>query len=173
MHPAGPGEGTSRDALPTSRKILGSTTIGVDPTLSLESCAAPPEAVSTASPSSPHFLEQEERPSNKRPRETCAIQTLQHAVSALRSTEFSPVDSVPVKFRASGFLTILRRTSPARLPGHRPSSLCQLAKPILAKPTLGSFPDVGQLWATDFGHLAIFHLVLRLTLSSQLLKPEP
>ena len=44
--------------------------IGVDPTLSLESCAAPPEAVSTASPPSPQLLEQEERPSNRRARET-------------------------------------------------------------------------------------------------------
>ena len=61
------------------------------------------------------------------------------------------VDSVPIKFRASEFLTILRRTSLGGLPGHRPSSLCQLPKPILAKPTLGIFPDVGQLWATDFG----------------------
>ena len=39
-------------------------------TLSLESCAAPPEAVSTASPPSPQLLEQEERPSNRRARET-------------------------------------------------------------------------------------------------------
>ena len=119
--------------------------------LSLEPCAAPPEAVSTASPSSPQLLEQEERPSNRRAKETCAIQTLQHAVSALRSTEFSPVDSVPIKFRASGFFTILRTTIPWGFPGHRPSWLCQLAKPILAKPTLGIFPHVGQLWATDFG----------------------
>ena len=111
MHPAGNGEG----ALQTSKKIWGSTTIGVDPTRSLESCAAPPEAVSTASPSSPQFLEQEERPSNKRARETCSFLTLQHAVSALRSTEFSPVESVPIKFRASEFLTILRTKIPCEI----------------------------------------------------------
>ena len=171
MHPASPGEGTSRGTLQTSRKICGSTTVGVDPTRSLEACATPPEAVSTASPSSPQFLEQEERPSNRRARETCSIQTFENAVSALRSTEFSPVDPVPIKFRASEFTTILRTKSPRGLLGHRPSPLCQLAKPILTKPTLGIFPDFCQLGATDFKSFSVS--VLRLTLSSQPLKPEP
>ena len=57
-------EGRSSDF----RKIFASTSEWT--TLSLESCAAPPEAVSTASPSSPQLLEQEERPSNRRARET-------------------------------------------------------------------------------------------------------
>ena len=127
--------------------------IGVDHTLSLESCAAPPEAVSTASPPSPQLLEQEERPSNRRARETCSIQTFQHAVSALRSSESSPVDSLRKKFRASEFTTILRRTIPGESPGHRPSSFCQLAKPTLVKLTLGIFPDFGPL---SFVFLTIF-----------------
>ena len=101
--------------------------------------SAPPEAVSTA---------QKERPSNRRARETCSSETFQHAVSALRSTEFSPVEklgsSLPIKFRASEFLTILRRTSPGGLPGHRPRSFCQLAQPTLAESTLGIFPTLAS-----------------------------
>ena len=152
MHAAGPGEGTSRDALQTSTKILGSTTIGVDPTLSVESCAAPPEAVSTASPSSPQFLEQEERQSNRRARETCFHSDLASCCLG------SPINGI----LSCGFGA--DQVSCVRIP-HDPSHHKSLRDCLgtvqvrCANLPNRSWPNrhwavfltVGQLWATDFG----------------------